>query len=305
MLRPALAIHGGAGLIRRASLSSERHGACVAALHVALDAGAQVLTRGGSALDAAQSAVVVLEDSPLFNAGRGSVLNAAGTIEMEAAVMCGARRRAGAVSGLTCIRHPVLAARRILEDTPHAFLSGPAADAFAIDAGLEAADRSWFVIPERQAQLDAALAAGSYGLDHGGDADDVYGTVGAVACDTEGHVAAATSTGGMVAKAPGRVGDTPVIGAGTWACDATAAISGTGHGEHFIQHAVAARISSWMEIGGLSVTEAADRVVRDELPSAAGGVIAIDRQGHIAMPFTTGGMFRGSWRPSGPDVRVW
>jgi L-asparaginase/beta-aspartyl-peptidase (threonine type) len=305
----ALVVHGGAGLIRRDSLTPEREDRCRAGLRAALDAGWAVLHAGGSALDAVQASVVALEEDPAFNAGRGAVLAAGGTVELDAAIMDGTGRAAGAIAGATLPRSPIAAARAVLSGTPHVLLCGPGADAFIVDAGLETADASWFETPERRAQYEAVAAVGGYGLDHGplGGKKDVYGTVGAVACDRGGHVAAATSTGGMVNKLHGRVGDTPVIGAGTYAWDQTCAVSGTGHGEPFIRLAVAHRISDLMELAGLSVAEAAERVIRVELPAVAGegGVIAVDAAGRIAMPFNTGGMFRG-WRTEAETgVQIW
>ena len=300
----ALAIHGGAGLIRRDALTPEREAACSVVLHAALDAGEAILAAGGPSLEAVQAAVLVLEDSPLFNAGRGAVLTGAETVEHDAAVMCGRRRAAGAVTGSTRIRNPILAARHVLEHTRHVLLCGPGADTLASEAGLAMVEPSWFVTPERVEQVRRAVREDRFGLDHDSGADDAYGTVGAVACDSAGHLAAATSTGGMVNQRPGRVGDTPIIGAGTWAWDATCAVSGTGHGELFVHRHVGARISDWMDIGGLDLTTACDRVIA-ELPAEAGGVIAVDRHGNIAMPFSSAGMFRGAVSASGRTVAIW
>lgn len=300
----ALAIHGGAGLIHRDSLSPERERRCVEALGAALDAGGQLLRRGASALDAVVAAVVLLEDSPLFNAGRGAVLTGEERVELDAAVMCGRRRRGGAVAGTSTVRNPVRAARVVLEHGRHVLMVGAGAEALAEQAGLEPVDCAWFVVPERVSQLRRARAEARYGLDHGGEAQDVYGTVGAVACDADGHLAAATSTGGMVNQLPGRVGDSPILGAGTWAWDATAAISGTGHGERFLQHHVAARMSDWMDIGGLALGPAAERVLA-ELPPASGGLVAVDRQGRVVMPFTTAGMFRGAMHGGRREIAIW
>jgi len=303
----ALAVHGGAGLIRRASLSPEREAACRTALAEAVLSGWTVLEAGGSALDAAVAAVCALEDAPEFNAGRGAVLARGARVELDAAVMDGRDRSAGAVTAVSTPRNPVLAARAVLERTPHVLMAGPGADAFIREAGLRVEAPDYFVTPQRLAQYDKVAGTEAYGLDHGGGPkdEDVYGTVGAVACDGEGHVAAATSTGGMVNKRPGRVGDTPIIGAGTYAWDQTAAISGTGHGEPFITLAVAARISARMELEGLSLEQAAHRVIHQDLAamSGAGGVIAVDRAGRIALPFNTAGMFRG-WRAQGGAVQV-
>ncbi|MFT4623648.1 MAG: beta-aspartyl-peptidase (threonine type) [Myxococcota bacterium] len=300
----ALAVHGGAGLIRRDSLTPERKRACVSALDRALDAGMAVLNAGGSALDAVELAVVCLEESPLFNAGLGAVLTGNETVEHDAAIMCGHRRAAGGVAATTCIRNPIRAARHVLEHTRHVLLVGPGAEAVAAEAGLEAVDPTWFVLPERVAQVRRAVADDRFGMDHDSQDDDVYGTVGAVACDASGHLAAATSTGGMVNQTAGRVGDSPIIGAGTWAWDPTCAVSATGHGELFMVRHVAARISDWMDIGGLSMEAAAQRVL-DELPPEAGGVIAVDRHGHVTLPFTSAGMFRGAEDRTGRRIAIW
>lgn len=265
-----------------------------------------MLEGGGTAVDAAQAAVVVLEDDAVFNAGRGAVLAAGGRVELDAAIMEGATRRAGAVGGATQPRNPIQLARTVMDATPHVLMVGAGADAIAVEHGLELADRSWFVTPERLRQYTEVAAAGGFQLDHG-NAKDVYGTVGAVVCDGSGHVAAATSTGGMVNKRCGRVGDSPVIGAGTFAWDRTCAVSGTGHGEPFIRLGVAGRLSALMELGGLDLSDAAARVIRDlaEL-SGQGGLIAVDAQGNIAMPFNTAGMFRGAWHSDGKiQIAIW
>lgn len=303
----AIAVHGGAGLIARASLSPEREAACRACLGRAIDRAWQLLEAGGSAVDAAQAAVEIMEEDPVFNAGRGAVLAQGARVELDAAIMDGEHRTAGAVTAATTPRSPIQAARAVLEQTSHVLLAGPGADAFIATAGLPTAPVDWFVTPERQSQYDKVAGTAAYGLDHGGAAKDVYGTVGAVACDAAGHVAAATSTGGMVNKRPGRVGDTPIIGAGTFAWDRTAAISGTGHGEPFIRLGVCARVSALMELAGLDVEAACRRVVFDELLQidGQGGVIAVDATGTVAMPFNTAGMFRGVRTPDERRVDIW
>ncbi len=304
----AIAVHGGAGLIARHSLTAAREEACRAGLHTAVVRGQAILAAGGSALDAVVEAAQSLEDDPLFNAGRGGVLNAEGFVEMDAALMQGMDRTAGAITCATTIRNPILGARAVLEDGRHVLLSGAGANDFGAQAQLPLAERGYFITPARAEQLEKMKAANAYGLDHGSTEKDVYGTIGAVACDAAGHVAAATSTGGMVNQSRGRIGDTPLIGAGTYAWDQTAAISGTGHGEAFIRLAVAHRISAYMELGGLSVVEACDRVVHHDLPQigGAGGVIAVDASGNLSLPFNTGGMFRAWAREDAPPtVRIW
>jgi L-asparaginase / beta-aspartyl-peptidase len=302
----ALAVHGGAGLIRAESLSPTREASCRAALERALRAGEQILAGGGHALDAAVAAVVVLEDDPVFNAGRGAVLASDGSVELDAAVMDGRDRSAGAIAAVKTPQNPILLARAVMEHTPHVFLAGGGADVLAAELGLSLASRAWFVTPEREAQL--ARASG-VSLDHDGPTQrDVYGTVGAVAADRQGHVAAATSTGGMTNKRPGRVGDTPVLGAGTYAWDRTAAVSGTGHGEPFVRLGVAHRVSALMELAGLELEAAAERVIHRDLPELGGrgGLIAVDARGRVAMPFNTAGMFRAAVQEGqAPIVAIW
>lgn len=305
---PALAIHGGAGLIRRDSVSDVREAACRAALTRSIEAGWRVLAAGGPAFEAAIAAACVLEDDPAFNAGRGAVLARGGRIELDAALMDGATRAAGAITAASTPRNPILGARAVLEHSPHVLLAGPGADAFLAEVGVPVAPPDYFRTAERIAQYERMAGTDRYGLDHGSQDKDVYGTIGAVACDAHGHVAAATSTGGMVNKRPGRVGDTPIIGAGTYAWDATAAVSGTGHGEPFIRLAVAQRISAWMELGGLDLRQACDQVVHTELVDfgGEGGVIAVDARGNLALPFNTAGMFR-AWRAAdgSGEVAIW
>jgi len=254
----------------------------------ALDAGAAILVKGGSALDAAEASVRVLEDDPCFNAGRGSVLTSEGVIELDAAIMDGRDRRAGAVAGLRTTRTPISLARRLMEEGPHVFLSGKGADHFARDAGLEQVENDWFVTSERRRQLDELLESGGF------DADVKYGTVGAVAVDTEGHVAAATSTGGLTAKRWGRIGDSPLIGAGTYADDRAAAISATGSGEYFIRAVAAHQLAERVRLGGESLQAALDGVLADigEL-GGTGGLIAVAPDGEAAWGFTTPAMYRG------------
>jgi isoaspartyl peptidase/L-asparaginase-like protein (Ntn-hydrolase superfamily) len=303
-----IAVHGGAGLIRRHSLTPEREEGCREGLRAALAAGSAVLSAGGAALDAVVAAVVALEENPLFNAGRGAVLAADGTIELDAAVMDGRTRAGGAVAGVRTVRNPVLLARAVAERTPHVLLVGEGAESFAREIGLERVEPDWFRTPERVEQLEQARAEERVSLDHGGGSVDVYGTVGAVACDAKGHVAAATSTGGMVNKRAGRVGDTPILGAGTFAWDHTCAVSGTGHGEPFVKLGAAARVSARMELEGRSLDEAARLVMHADLPElqGEGGLIAVDARGEVALVFNSAGMFRGFVRDGGPpQVDIW
>ncbi|MFT7521296.1 MAG: beta-aspartyl-peptidase (threonine type) [Kiritimatiellia bacterium] len=305
---PTLAIHGGAGLIRRASLSAERERQCRRALDDALDAGCAVLDADGSAMEAVIAAVVSMEDDPVFNAGHGAVIAADGSFELDAAVMCGKSRQAGAVTGVRTTRSPVSLARAVLDHTAHVFFAGPGADHLAQELQLEQVDPSFFSTQSRRDQFERLRGTRIFDLDHGGASKDVYGTVGAVACDQQGHLAAATSTGGMVNKRPGRVGDTPVIGAGTFAWDQTAAVSMTGHGEPCLLLGAAGRVSALMELLGLDLEAACDRVIHQDLPSVQGlgGLIAVDALGNVCMPFNTGGMFRAARCSDGVrTIEIW
>ncbi|HEX8936806.1 MAG TPA: isoaspartyl peptidase/L-asparaginase, partial [Sphingomicrobium sp.] len=269
-------------------------------LEAALDAGAAILSKGESALDAVEAAVRVLEEEPSFNAGRGSVLTATGCVELDAAIMDGRTRAAGAVSGLRTTRAPISLARRILENGPHVFLSGHGADDFARDHGFEQVDNDWFKIPERRRQLEELLAADGF------DDEVKYGTVGAVAVDIEGHVAVATSTGGLTAKRWGRVGDSPLIGAGTYADDRSAAVSATGSGEFFIRAVAAHQLAERMRLGGQSLQEALDAVLADvETLGGKGGLIAVAPGGDAAWGFTTPAMYRAMADATGRTVLIY
>lgn len=295
----ALALHGGAGTLNRGDMSTEREALYRAGLARALAAGRDVLAGGGSALDAVTQAVCALEDEPLFNAGRGAVFTRAGTQEMDAAIMDGRDRRAGAVAGVFGPRNPVLAARAVMERSPHVLLIGEGAAAFCRDAGLAFADRDYFFTEARWGSLAETLEQEREGRV---DADESrrHGTVGAVARDRAGNLAAATSTGGMTGKLPGRVGDSPVIGAGTFADNASCAVSATGHGEFFIRYAAAHEIAARITHGGRSLGEAAEAVVA-ELGAAggSGGLVAVGHDGTLAMPFNCTGMYRGYVKDDG------
>lgn len=288
---PAIAVHGGAGDLPSADRVPEREREYHAGLERALRAGDAVLQAGGFALDAVVAAVQVLEDDPLFNAGRGAVLAASGACELDASLMDGRDLRAGAVTGLRHVRSPIVLARLVMEKSPHVMLSGEGAEEFALEQSLEPVANRHFVTERRQRQLDAALHGGSVPA-----SDQIMGTVGAVALDSHGNLAAATSTGGMTAKRWGRVGDSPIIGAGTYAANDCCAVSATGHGEFFIRAVVAHEIASLMRYAGKDVVEACDEVVRRQLVQMGGegGVIAVGRDGRIAMPFNSKGMLRGS-----------
>lgn len=292
--RYALAIHGGAGVIERASLDADAEAAYRRALEEALAAGERVLDQDGSALDAVIAAIVVMEDSELFNAGRGAVLTHEGTVELDASLMRGEDLDAGAVAGVSRVRNPILAARAVMEHSPHVLLAGAGADAFAAAQDLDLEDNTWFRTERRQRQLERAIEQDRVRLDH----DDDLGTVGAVALDVHGNLAAGTSTGGMTNKRWGRVGDSPIIGAGTYASNASCAVSATGHGEYFIRRTVAREVCALMEYAGLDLASAARRVVHDQLApmGGSGGLIAVDHRGNVVLEMNTPGMYRASVR---------
>lgn len=291
----SLAVHGGAGTILRSRLKPDLEAAYHAGLRRALAAGDRVLSGGGSALDAVTEAVCVLEDDPLFNAGRGAVFTSDGRQEMDAAVMEGTTRRAGAVAGIFGPLNPIRAARAVMDRTDHVLLIGENALAVAREAGLPFGEAETFFTQARWDALQDTLRMRATGTEDD-DPARRHGTVGAVARDVRGYLAAATSTGGMTAKAPGRVGDTPVIGAGTFADDATCAVSGTGHGEIFVRWCAAAEIAARMRHAGQSLEEAARHVVMEDLArnDGSGGLIAVDTAGNVSMPFNSAGMYRGS-----------
>ncbi|NVB84591.1 MAG: isoaspartyl peptidase/L-asparaginase [Kofleriaceae bacterium] len=277
-----LVLHGGAGAIARDKLTPEREAAIRAALEQALRAGHDALAHGGSSLDAVTAAIVILEDSPYFNAGKGAVFTHDGVNELDAAIMNGKTRTAGAVAGVRTIKNPILLARAVMEKSRHVMLVGAGAEELAGIAGIEKVDPSYFRTEERWQELQNALK------------NDKFGTVGVVALDKSGGLAAGTSTGGLTNKRYGRVGDSPIIGAGTYADD-HCAVSATGHGEFFIRYTVARDICARLEYAGRTLVQAADDVVMDELVHVGGegGVIAMDQEGHVAMPFNTPGMYRG------------
>ncbi|MGA7275154.1 MAG: isoaspartyl peptidase/L-asparaginase, partial [Candidatus Udaeobacter sp.] len=293
-----LVIHGGAGTIDRAKMTPEKERNYRAGLERALTAGYDILKRGGSSLDATEAAVRVLEDDPHFNAGKGSVFTSAGTNEMDAAIMDGKTLAAGAVAALKHIKNPISLARLVMEKSGHVMLNGGGAEAFAKENGIELVNQKYFFTQERWDALQKIKAAeknkGGAGKAFLITDQDRHGTVGAVALDQNGNLAAATSTGGTTNKRPGRVGDSPIIGAGTYANDATCAVSATGDGEYFIRATVGHDVSALMEYRGMSLEEATQAVL-DKVAKlgGTGGLIAIDRQGNIALPFNTSGMYRG------------
>lgn len=293
--RVAIAIHGGAGVIDRAALTKEREAAIRADLERALRAGYARLTAGASSLDAVSAAIIILEDSPYFNAGKGAVYTADGTHELDAAIMDGARRRAGAVAGVRRVKNPILLARAVMEHSDHVLLSGAGAETFARLQKMVMVPPSYFDTPERLEALHEAQRLEKLNPKAALPHKAYFGTVGAVALDQSGDLAAATSTGGMTNKRYGRIGDTPLIGAGTYA-DRECAVSATGHGEYFIRSVVAYDICARVAYRGSTVKQAAETVILDELKSLGGegGVITMDREGNIAMPFNSAGMYRAS-----------
>ena len=295
-----LVVHGGAGSMGRIEFDSAVESSARSGLDEALKAGAEILSRGGSALDAVEAAARVLEEDPCFNAGRGSVLAHDGHIELDAALMDGRTRRAGAVAGLRTTRAPISLARHLLEHGPHVFLYGDGADGFARQAGFQQVENGWFETAERRRQLDELLAGGGF------DEDVKYGTVGAVAVDVDGHVAAATSTGGLTAKRWGRIGDSPLIGAGTYADDRACAVSATGSGEYFIRAVAAHEVAARVRIGGEPLQQALDGVLADIAAlGGTGGLIAVAPSGEAAWGFTTPAMYRGVADKTGRQIAIY
>lgn len=308
-LTPVIAIHGGAGAITRSSMDPGKEIEYQQSLQVIVQAGQKILAKGGSALDAVTTAVCLLEDNPLFNAGKGSVFTHSGNNELDAAIMNGATLAAGAVAGVSHIRNPILAARAVMEQSHHVMFIGEGAEAFAAYHGLNMVEPDYYFTQARYDQLQKALQEQKVPLlDHDGasmirtpasgdpiDPNNKFGTVGAVAIDINGNLAAATSTGGMTNKQDGRVGDSPIIGAGCYANNRTVAVSSTGTGEMFIRAVAAYDVSALMEYAGLSLQDATNKVVMDKLLAinGHGGLIAIDSHGNVAMPFNTEGMYRG------------
>lgn len=305
-----LVIHGGAGTILKSQMSPEREKAYLDAMNRSLDTGNAILARGGTALDAVEASVRLMEDNPLFNAGKGAVFTNEGKNELDAAIMDGRTLAAGSVAGVTIIKNPISAARAVMEKSAHVMMVGPGAEKFAKEQGLEIVPPSYFYTESRWKSLQNAIKKDSIDKlkkqepssaikfeNH----DDKFGTVGAVALDRYGNLAAATSTGGMTNKRFGRVGDAPIIGSGTYANNATVAISGTGWGEYFIRLVMAKSISDMMEFGKIELIEAADEMIMERLPKLGGdgGLIAVDKDGNIAMPFCTEGMYRGFIRSNG------
>jgi len=296
-----LVIHGGAGVIERANMLAGQEREIRAALDRALEAGSAILVRGGSALDAVEASARVLEDDPNFNAGRGAVLTYDGIVELDASIMDGRNRAAGAVTGVQHTKNPISLARKVMEKSEHVFLSSPGADDFAREHGLEQVPNAYFITPERQRQLEEMKGRKLSAF----DVELKYGTVGAVAVDSQGHVAAATSTGGLTGKRWDRIGDSPVIGAGTYADDRACAVSATGAGEYFIRVGVAHEICARMRMKGENAQTAADAVIAEvgDL-GGSGGVIVVTPKGEAIYSFNTPGMYRGMASAKGRSVAI-
>jgi beta-aspartyl-peptidase (threonine type) len=291
---PILVIHGGAGTILKENITDEQEAAYHASLNAALDAGYAVLENDGTALDAIVAAVTLLENDSLFNAGRGVTLTAEGKAELDAAIMDGRDRNAGTTAGIQTVKNPVLLARSIMEDSPHVMLIGAGAEEWAELQGLELVENEYFVTHRRRQMYESIKARGLQGGDAALSAEERMGTVGAVALDVYGNLAAATSTGGMSNKRFGRVGDVPIIGAGTYADNETVAVSATGWGEYFIRTVVAHNMAAMMKYGNIPLQEAADRALEEVAELGGdGGVISVTRAGEIAFSFNSAGMYRG------------
>jgi len=290
-----LVIHGGAGTITRKNMSSEKESAYRAKLTEALAAGFEVLEKGGSSMDAVETTIRIMEDSPLFNAGKGAVFTNAGTNELDASIMDGGTLKAGAVAGVKTIKNPISAARKVMEETWHVMLAGDGADNFAKEQGLEIVNNDYFYTERRWKALQKAQDA------------EKHGTVGCVALDRNGNLAAGTSTGGLTNKRWGRIGDTPIVGAGNYANNQTCGVSGTGQGEYFIRGNMAFDVSALMNYSSLSVEQAARQVIgKLSGRGGRGGLIAMDKNGNIAMPFNTEGMYRGYYlNGSEPIIKIY
>lgn len=285
----AIALHGGAGVILRENLSDSLEAFYKEKLEEALLTGSRVLENGGSSLDAVEQTIRVLEDSPLFNAGKGAVFTHSGTNELDASIMDGSDLQAGAVAGVGDVRYPISLARKVMTHSPHVMLAGQGASDFARENGMEMVDSSYFYTERRWKALQHALADGN---------QEKFGTVGCVALDLDGNLAAGTSTGGMTNKKWNRIGDAPIIGAGTYASNASCAVSATGHGEFFIRYTVAREIAAIMEYTGASLQDAADEVILQRLKTVGGdgGIVAVDHSGQVCFSFNTPGMYRASLR---------
>ena len=308
----AIAIHGGAGALKRLEMSPEKELAYRAALDTALSIGETILKNGGTALDAVEKTITYLEDCPLFNAGRGAVFTHEGKNELDASIMDGSNQKAGAVGGVTTVRNPIQLARAVMEKSPHVLLTGRGAEQFAAENGFEKVDPKWFFTQERWNTLQEMLmeekAQGKTGsIEPSTNPDKKFGTVGCVVLDQAGNLAAGTSTGGMTNKRWNRFGDSPIIGAGTYASNDACAVSCTGHGEYFIRYSVAYDVWARMMYGKATLAEAADAIINKKLveKGGEGGLIAVDKDGNIAQPFNSEGMYRGWAKPGERKIQIY
>ncbi len=304
----AIVIHGGAGTILKENMTEDQEKAYQEALNAALDIGEEILKNGGASGDAVVQTIIYMENSELFNSGKGAVFTNAGKNELDASYMDGATRNAGAVGGVTVVKNPILAARAVMEKSEHVLLTGVGAEQFAKEQGLEIVDPEYFFTQRRWDSLQKAKAKENATTGMNLEYNDYkFGTVGCVALDKSGNITAGTSTGGMTNKRYNRIGDSPIIGAGTYANNATCGVSCTGHGEYFIRYAVAYDVSAMMEYGDVSLAEAANSIVNDKLMKAggSGGLIALDKYGNVAMPFNTSGMYRGYAKPGERVVKIY
>ena len=304
----AMAIHGGAGTIKKENMTPEREAAIREVLNEALTVGEMILKNGGSSLDAIEATIMVMEDSPYFNAGKGAVFTNEGKNELDASIMDGRTKNAGAVGGVTIVKNPILAARAVMEKSDHVMLTGNGANLFSKEQGLEVVSPDYFFTEERWESLERVKSKELGSINNYEKLfDSKFGTVGAAALDKAGNLAAGTSTGGMTNKKYNRIGDSPIIGAGTYADNNTCAISSTGHGEFFIRYAVAHDISAMMEYAAVDFQQAADIVINKKLKAAGGdgGVIGVDKFGNVAMPFNTAGMYRGFVKPGERKVLIY
>lgn len=306
-----IVIHGGAGWITEGKLSKEEENSYKAKMEEALRRGSQILSEGGSSLDAVEETIMILEDSPLFNAGKGAVFASSGENELDASIMEGKNFNAGAVAGVKHIKNPITLARAVMEKSPHVLLAQEGAEAFAVEQGFELVDNKYFFTQGRWDDLQNAKKSEQSGNDQSSlinEKEFKFGTVGCAALDKDGNLAAGTSTGGMTNKKFGRIGDSPIIGAGTYANNATCAISATGHGEYFIRNVVTHDISALMEYKGMSLNDATELVVNKKLKEQGGngGIISIDKFGNVVMKFNTPGMFRGFMLENNePEIKMY
>ncbi len=304
----AIVIHGGAGTIKKENMTPEKEAAYKQKLNEALNTGEEILKTGGSAMDAVEATIQVMENSPLFNSGKGAVYTHEGTHELDASFMDGATLNAGAVGGVTIVKNPIRAARLVMTNSPHVLLTGSGADQFAIDQGLDTVPNTYFDTESRYKSLQKVLEKEKQGMGYLEEWPDYkYGTVGCVALDKNGNIAAGTSTGGMTNKRYNRIGDSPIIGAGTYANNQTCGVSCTGHGEYYIRYAVAHDLSAQLEYTNRSLEAAANEIIHHKLMKAggSGGLIAIDKCGNIVMDFNTAGMYRGYAKPQERVVEIY